>query len=258
MTASEAHTTAAAIAADPAVTHTHHARAAEVLTLALGVGISADESRALIVAKLAEWTRRDICEAADIALAPTDNARLVLHRLIWRRAEGYNHGPGQSWQDYAELCAQDRDAVETENDGLRALLAGAGVLVRQAKEVGEEAQSITNEAKLGLWMLDLAKAYCAQGRIDSWTEGVLTKAAQLGVGSVRRVIYDPACHGEIAEAEPGYETWFWGEEAVAVTSMNDPEVTALLDRAHVDHYNRIGAPLVPPVDSGRPAGDPTP
>lgn len=53
----------------------------------------------------------------------------------------------------------------------------------------------------------------AQGSVffdDEASEDILPLAEAAGL--CRRVIYDPAKHGEIAEAEPGCWVWFWGEE----------------------------------------------
>lgn len=56
------------------------------------------------------------------------------------------------------------------------------------------------------WIEELGGDYC--WREDS--EDILPLAEKAGL--VRRVIYDPALHGEEIEADPGSEIWFWGKE----------------------------------------------
>lgn len=60
-TASNAYHVADAVrdAAAIEVAPLYHARAAEIMGLALGVGISMAQSRALVAAKLAAWARTD-------------------------------------------------------------------------------------------------------------------------------------------------------------------------------------------------------
>lgn len=44
---------------------------------------------------------------------------------------------------------------------------------------------------------------------DEWSEYVLPLAQRAGL--CRRVIYDPAIHGDGIDAEPGCEIWYWGD-----------------------------------------------
>lgn len=44
---------------------------------------------------------------------------------------------------------------------------------------------------------------------NEWSEDVLPLAEKAGL--CRRVIFDPAVHGEDIEADPGCEIWWWGE-----------------------------------------------
>lgn len=57
MTADAAKVAVVAIKADNTVTVLHYARAKELMTIALGVGISLDDSTTLIAAQLAKWDR---------------------------------------------------------------------------------------------------------------------------------------------------------------------------------------------------------
>ena len=47
---------------------------------------------------------------------------------------------------------------------------------------------------------------------SEWSEDALPLAEAAGL--CRRVVYDPEKHGDICEAEPGSEIWFWGEGEV--------------------------------------------
>jgi hypothetical protein len=69
-------------------------------------------------------------------------------------------------------------------------------------------------AEFGRLCLQSAKEAIADGSMGEEDEETMELAQRLGVGNVRRVIYDPALHGDVDEAEPGSEIWYWGAAAL--------------------------------------------
>jgi hypothetical protein len=61
-------------------------------------------------------------------------------------------------------------------------------------------------------VLDKVKERTGEGCCDENDDELLELACKLGYGNVRRVIYDPVKHGEIADMDRGRECWFWGKE----------------------------------------------
>jgi hypothetical protein len=61
-------------------------------------------------------------------------------------------------------------------------------------------------------ILKKSKDRISDGSASEYDEEIMEAAAKFKIGNVRRVKYDPERHGEVMEAEPGNEIWFWGEE----------------------------------------------
>ncbi len=74
-------------------------QATEIMTLAMGVGISNNQSHALVRAKMEALCRDYACRAAGIMSEDADK----INRLVWYRDDGWQHGGSAiSWQDRAE------------------------------------------------------------------------------------------------------------------------------------------------------------
>lgn len=83
--------------------------AAEMMTLAYGVGISGDQSRELIRVRLEELCRDYACRAAGIMSGDADK----IERLVWYRDDGWQHGGSAiSWQDRCEELQVRAEAAE--------------------------------------------------------------------------------------------------------------------------------------------------
>lgn len=138
MNANEAHIAAAAALANPAITPLHHERAAELNRLALGVGISQEESRALMAAKLAEWD-------ADYEVVLADKRRLTREiDVIIHGEEGVAQQPA-----LCDVLASVRDVVK-ERDWTRDQNARLKALVEEASPLVEAAGTAALEAKAHL------------------------------------------------------------------------------------------------------------
>lgn len=113
MTADEAKLAVAAIREDHTVSPEYHARAKELMSLALGVGITVDDSAALIAAQLAKWSRQDAFVAAGIMDPLTKTAKEHIEPLVWYRGDGWEHGgSGETWKDRAEELAAEVAQLE--------------------------------------------------------------------------------------------------------------------------------------------------
>ncbi len=44
----------------------------------------------------------------------------TLRSAVWKSREGQDHGPGQTWKEYAEMLEQESDEMEKEIEGLKA------------------------------------------------------------------------------------------------------------------------------------------
>ncbi len=74
-------------------------QATEIMTLAMGVGISNNQSHELVRAKMEQLCRDYACRAAGIMSEDADK----INRLVWYRDDGWNHGGSAiSWQDRSE------------------------------------------------------------------------------------------------------------------------------------------------------------
>jgi hypothetical protein len=214
-------------------------RAAELVALADSVGINRNQIQALIAARLAEWQDADLLNAAEIA-APIEGRTPVatIRSLIWENCEVCDHGPGRTWKEYSEVLQQDIDALEASIQRAREYICvdickgeigggedAVGNLIaicngiRSQRDTAMEVVSALHKqldgakraSLLGEQLLERAKECCSNERIDEWSEEVLQKAQQLGVGGVKLVAYDPTKHGLI-DCESGDMIWTWDSQ----------------------------------------------
>lgn len=66
--------------------------------------------------------------------------------------------------------------------------------------------------KFSLGIIDAAKEHLAEGSCDENDQAIIESCVEYGLANVRRVIYNPEVHGEIVDAEPGEETFYWGKD----------------------------------------------
>lgn len=60
-----------------------------------------------------------------------------------------------------------------------------------------------------------------------WSEDVLPLAHRAGL--CRRVIYDPAIHGDGIDEEPGCEIWYWGDADLSQGDKPSPTDSAITE-----------------------------
>ena len=65
-------------------------------------------------------------------------------------------------------------------------------------------------ARFGKLMWEMIEKIGGEFCWDAWSDDVLPLAQRAGL--CRRVIYDPAIHGDGIDAEPGCEIWYWGAD----------------------------------------------
>jgi hypothetical protein len=164
----------------------------------------------------------------------------VIQPLIWRRAEGRNHGPGQDWQEYSEVLQQDIDALEASIQRAREYICvdickgeigggedAVGNLIAICNGIRAQRDELKPMAALGEQLLARAKQSCTDESIDEWAQETLELAEKLGqVGGVRQEIYDPAKHGSIDAVAGEDLIWTWDTDQPRVDSPTPPGESA--------------------------------
>ncbi len=79
-------------------------------------------------------------------------------------------------------------------------------------DLSAEVERLAAWKEFGTRVLNEVKSRVADCGWDENDDVLMSLAASLKLGNVRRVVYDPAKHGDLNEAIPGREIWFWGEE----------------------------------------------
>lgn len=73
----------------------------------------------------------------------------------------------------------------------------------------EELMPANSTAAFGQLVWDALKERYPEDAVE-FDEGLMELASQAGL--VARVVYDPAIHDDVPDAEPGDSIWWWGED----------------------------------------------
>jgi hypothetical protein len=131
--------------------------------------------------------------------------------------EGLPHTQNLVYMPYAELAkVREQRDQEAWGHAVCASVAENGNLPEEPSIAQQAIRQLWLEKekwrKFSLGIIDAAKEHLAEGSCDENDQAIIESCVEYGLANVRRVIYDPEVHGEMQDAEPGKEIFYWGKD----------------------------------------------